>query len=429
MVECSPSSHTTVHAIELRLHGGDPTELHLEILPHLVHGYFKAAEPVIVGWTRRGLARGRSGRGIRALGWRHTKMVTGAGNPVCRNPTKHQTNCGCFTAHLYLPSVRLDRMAARVKAAFIEPMLLLRTDELPDEPARWEYQLKFDGYRAVAFKTRGTVQLRSRNDNDFSTRYPSIVRALQDLPDETVLDGEIVALDEDGRPSFNALQNQGSSRPIIFYVFDVMVLTGRDVKSEPLDARRRLLERRVLPRLAEPIRYTGALEASLRDLVHSVKVQGLEGLVAKRRDSRYEPGLRSGAWMKMRVNRSQEFVIGGYTIGTRTFDALIFGYYDGDRLIYAARTRNGFTPVMRQQLFKKLRPLETDRCPFANLPEVKSGRWGQGLTAAKMKECRWLRPLLVGQIEFLEWTGDNHLRHTRFVGLREDKRPSEVTRE
>ena len=114
----------------------------------------------------------------------------------------------------------------------------------------------------------------------------------------------------------------------------------------------------------------------------------MEGLVAKRLDSRYDAGLRTGAWQKMRINRGQELVIGGYTIGTKLFDALIFEYYEGDSLIYAARTRNGFTPAVRQQLFKKFRPLEIKECPFVNLPEAKSGRWGAGLTAAKMKECR-----------------------------------------
>ena len=309
-------------------------------------------------------------------------------------------------------------------------MLLLRTDKLPDEPARWEYQLKLDGYRAIAFKTRGKLHLRSRNDNDFSVRYPSVLSGLARLPNETVIDGELVALDDDGRPSFNALQNYSSPKtPIIYYVFDVMVLAGRDVKAQTLEARRELLERNILPKLTEPVRYTGELKASLRDLIESVRAQRLEGLVAKRRDSRYEPGLRSGAWMKSRINQGQEFVIGGYTIGTKTFDALIFGYYEGDRLIYAARTRNGFTPAMREQLFRKFRSLEIRECPFANLPEAKSGRWGQGLTKAKMADCRWLKPLLVGQFEFLEWTGDHHLRHTKFVGLREDKAARDVRRE
>jgi len=321
-------------------------------------------------------------------------------------------------------------MVARAKARFLPPMLLLPTDRLPDDPAKWEYQLKLDGYRAIAFKSANTLRLRSRNDNDFSGRYAAVLRGLAKLPDETVIDGEIVALDAEGRPSFNTLQNSvGSPARIVYYVFDVMVLAGRDVSRETLTTRRELLERKVLPTLAEPVRYVGVLDASLRDLIHAVKTQGFEGLVAKRRDSRYESGLRSGAWMKMRINRGQEFVIGGYTIGTRTFDALVIGYYENGRLMYASRTRNGFTPALRQQLFKKFRSLEIADCPFANLPEARSGRWGQGLTKAKMADCRWLKPELVGQFEFVEWTADNHLRHTKFVALRDDKRAQDVRRE
>ena len=321
-------------------------------------------------------------------------------------------------------------MPARVKARFIKPMLLLSTDRLPDDRSKWEYQLKLDGYRAIAFKTGNTLHLRSRNDNDFSRRYPAVLRGLAKLPDETVIDGEIVALDEDGRPSFNALQNSiGSETSVVFYVFDLIVLSGRDVSGEPLTARRALLERKVLPTLADPVRYAGILEASLRDLIHAVRTQGFEGLVAKRCNSRYESGLRSGAWMKMRINRGQEFVIGGYTIGTRTFDALVIGYYEDGRLMYASRTRNGFTPALRQQLFKKFRGLEIAECPFVNLPEARSGRWGQGLTKEKMADCRWLKPVLVGQFEFVEWTADNHLRHTKFIAVRDDKRANEVTRE
>ena len=131
----------------------------------------------------------------------------------------------------------------------------------------------------------------------------------------------------------------------------------------------------------------------------------------------------------MRVNEGQEFVIGGYTTGGRTFDAVVFGYYEGDKLMYVARTRNGFTPALREALIRKFRPLEIGSCPFDNLPEARSGRWGQGLTADKMNDCLWLRPVLVGQFEFREWTHDNPLRHSRFVGLREDKKAREVVRE
>jgi DNA ligase D-like protein (predicted ligase) len=285
-------------------------------------------------------------------------------------------------------------------------MLLLATASLPDSDG-WFYELKLDGYLAVAFKSGGKVNLRSRNDKDFTAKYPVVAKALQKLPDETVVDGEVVAMDQSGRPSFNALQNSASStQPVYFYIFDLLVLAGRDLRSKPLEVRRELLRTKVLSKLSEPIRYSPELNASLPDLIKSVQDQHFEGLVAKRKDSLYESGQRSGAWLKMRINQGQEFVIGGYTPGLKNFDALIFGYYDGGKLIYVVRCRNGFTPALREQLFKWFRGLGTDQCPFANLPEAKSGRWGVGLTAAKMNECRWLKPQLVAQVEFAEWTPD-----------------------
>lgn len=315
------------------------------------------------------------------------------------------------------------------KANFIEPMLLLRSQALPEGP-NWQYELKLDGYRALGIKNSGTAHLRSRNNKSFDGRYPEIVKALAHMPDETVVDGEAVALDESGRPSFNLLQNYGSSKaPLVYYVFDVLILAGRDVMGETLAVRRELLKEKILPRLAEPIRESRSLDAPLPELIRAVREQGLEGLASKRLDSVYEPGQRSGAWQKMRINQGQEFVIGGYTVGGRTFDALIFGYYEDDQLIYAARTRNGFTPATREQLYSRFRGLEIPQCPFVNLPEARAGRWGQGLTAAKMKDCRWLKPVLVGQFEFVEWTPDAHLRHSRFVALRDDKQAREVRRE
>jgi bifunctional non-homologous end joining protein LigD len=313
------------------------------------------------------------------------------------------------------------------KACFIEPMLLQRAEKLP-EGSSWTYELKLDGFRALAIKNGGRIHLRSQNDKDFNARYPAIAQALTQMPDETVIDGEIVALDQSGRPSFNALQNGTASAPLIYYVFDVMVLAGEDLMKEPLAARRELLAEQVLAKLDEPIRESPTLEASLPNLISSVKAHGLEGLVAKRRDSRYEPGQRSGAWQKMRVNREQPLVISGYTVGTRNFDAILFGYYDGGKLMCAGRTRSGFTSASREQLVRRFQPLAAAECPFANLPESKAGRWGEGLTAEKMKECRWLKPALVGQFEFVEWTPDGHLRHSRYMGLREDMKPWDVVR-
>src|SRR3954468_5090888 len=170
--------------------------------------------------------------------------------------------------------VRIAVMPAKVKGLFIEPMLLLRTDKLPNDGDRWEYQLKFDGYRAIAFKTGGTLHLRSRNDNDFSVRYSGVLKGLAKLPDETVIDGEVIALDDEGRPSFNLLQNSGASKaPVLYFVFDVMILAGRDERKEPLEARREFLEKKILPRLGEPVRYAAPLDPPLPVLIESVKAQ------------------------------------------------------------------------------------------------------------------------------------------------------------
>lgn len=146
-------------------------------------------------------------------------------------------------------------------------------------------------------------------------------------------------------------------------------------------------------------------------------------------DSRYEPGRRSGSWSKMRINIGQEFVIGAFTSGSNGIDALVVGYYDRRKLIYAARVRAGLVPSSRRELYEKLKPLIVQTCPFDNLPEATPGRWGQGLTAAKMKECIWVKPKLVANFEFLEWTDSNHVRHIKFVGLRSDKDPLKVVRE
>ena len=154
-----------------------------------------------------------------------------------------------------------------------------------------------------------------------------------------------------------------------------------------------------------------------------------EGVVAKRLTSRYEPGKRTGAWKKKRLNIGQEFVIGGFTPGSHGIDALVVGFYSGDALMYAARVRAGLVPSTRRELYARLKPLIARKCPFTNLPELKNGRWGQGLTAAKMKECIWVKPKLVANFEFLEWTDTNHVRHIKFVGLRTDKNAPQVVRE
>jgi bifunctional non-homologous end joining protein LigD len=308
-------------------------------------------------------------------------------------------------------------------------MLCLAVAELPTG-SEWGYELKLDGYRAIGIKTRGRVLLLSRNGKDFSRRFEPLTRALEALRDETAIDGEIVALDDTGRPSFNLLQNHASNKyTLVFYAFDLLYLAGKSLMREPLLVRRNLLRTEVMPRLREPIRLSETLRASPADLIRVVREQGLEGIVAKRLDSFYESGRRSGAWVKMRINQGQEFVIGGYTPTSKNFDSILVGYYEGKSLLYAAKVRNGFVPVSRAALFRRFRGLERATSPFRNLPESKRGRWGEGLTAEDMRKCRWLQPRLVAAVEFLEWTPEKHLRHPRFVGLRDDKDSEQVLRE
>jgi bifunctional non-homologous end joining protein LigD len=198
------------------------------------------------------------------------------------------------------------------KTGFFEPMLCLAVEKLPEGPA-CQYEVKLDGYRAIGVRTRSGVELWSRNKRDFSRRFPNIAQALGALPVDTVLDGEIVAVNGDGLPSFSSLQNCGDgTAAILFYVFDAPVLAGADLCGKPLATRRKLL-RELIPSLPDTIRFSKTFDASGAELMAAVRSNGLEGVVAKRRDSSYKPGDRSGAWVKVRANRGQEFVIGADT--------------------------------------------------------------------------------------------------------------------
>jgi DNA ligase D-like protein (predicted ligase) len=306
-------------------------------------------------------------------------------------------------------------------------MECLATSKLP-EGSNWSYEIKLDGYRAEAVRSSNGVAFYSRNGKSLNKKFPYVVEALRDLPPDTVIDGELVALDDCGRPEFNLLQNYaGAAQSIRYFVFDVIVLKGRDLRGFPLSERRKLLG--LLPFTSRRIVVSEVFNVSAETMIAAVRQQGLEGVVAKRKDSLYEAGKRSGAWVKQRVNAGQEFVVGGYTPGPNGIDAIVVGYYRGRDLIYVARTRNGFVPASRRSVFQKLSGLKTDKCPFINLPETRKARWGEAMTAEKMKECAWVRPELVAQIEFLEWTDADHLRHSKFIGLREDKDPRQVVKE
>src|SRR5206468_1868259 len=204
--------------------------------------------------------------------------------------------------------------------------------------------------------------------------------------------------------NFNLLQNfRAEASRIQYYVFDLLCWKDRDLTRVPMVERRALLKSLVVIR-DKRIRIADYFEAAPKDLLSAVREQGLEGIIGKRKDSVYQPGKRSGAWIKYRVNRGQEFVIGGYFPAPHGTDSLIVGYYEGDKLMYVARTRNGFVPASRRQVFLKLKHLATPTCPFVNLSETRRSRFGEELNAEKMTKAVWLRPEAVAQIEFLEWT-------------------------
>ena len=283
---------------------------------------------------------------------------------------------------------------------FVEPMLAKPLSKLPEGSNR-QYEIKWDGYRALAIKDKGEARLLSRRNDVMNDKFVAIAEALLELEDGLIVDGEIVALDAQGRPSFNLLQHhKANAHVIVYYLFDIVAFRGRDVRQIPLQQRGALLDE-VFQNASEPLRLSAALNAAANDLITAVKSQGLEGIVAKRVDSRYESGDRSGAWVKFRVNKGQELVIGGYRIGKNDFDNLAVGYYD-DR--------------GKTQIFERLRALESNVCPFDNLPEPKAARRGEALTAEAMKNYQWVKPNLVAEVEFTDWTAADHLRHSSFCG-------------
>jgi DNA ligase D-like protein (predicted ligase) len=318
-------------------------------------------------------------------------------------------------------------MKRMTQAAFVESMECLGVKVLP-AGKEWSYEIKLDGYRLEAVKNAGEVLLYSRRRNLLTEKFGYIAKALAKLPKETIVDGEIVAVDAEGRSDFNLLQNfRSAESKIHYYAFDLLMVKGKSLLETPLDERRALLVKH-LPQ-NEHITTSVVEHSTSTAIMKFVRANGLEGVIAKRSDSVYEPGKRSGLWQKHRVNQGQEFLIGGYTPGSTGFDAIIVGYYHGKDLMFAARVRAGFVPRTRQEVFAKIKPLKITACPFVNLPEKEPGRWGQGLTAEKMKGCVWVKPLIVVRIDFAEWTGGGKLRHTSFFALREDKNPKKVVRE
>ena len=323
-------------------------------------------------------------------------------------------------------------------------MLATPAERLPEGDG-WSYEVKWDGYRALAQKTGANVRLISRNLKNVTRQYPGVAAAIVKVrADSALLDGEIVALDRNGHPSFQDLHHRASAGTrIVYYAFDALQIDGRDIMRRPLEERREALRDVVT---GSGVHLSESLPGLPGQIETAVRRLGLEGVVAKRRASVYTPGVRSRAWLKVRFSKRQEFVVGGYKPAGGTFrrrstqmeadkansfDSLLVGYYEKGRLLYAGKVRAGLTPKLRADIFTRARPLETTRCPFANLPNstARTTHWGEGITEEEMKKLRWLRPELVVDVSFVEWTRDGNLRHAAFVGQRDDKRARAVRRD
>jgi bifunctional non-homologous end joining protein LigD len=316
---------------------------------------------------------------------------------------------------------------------FVEPMKAKLVASIP--AGDWIYEIKFDGFRALALRGSSEARLVSRNENDFGGKFTEVMDSLSKLDvQDAIIDGEIVALDEKGRSSFQLLQafELGQVRPPVFYyAFDLLRLNGTDLGDLPLEQRKAKLET-LLEETPGNIRYSASLGADAEKILDQARRLGLEGLIGKRVGSRYEAGRRTGTWIKLKLEHQQEFVIGGYTdpAGSRKhFGAVLVGFYEGEQLKFAGKVGTGFNEKLLRTLYGTFRKISRETCPFVDLPEKRAGRYGQGVTPSEMKLCHWIEPVLVCQIKFNEWTRDHRLRQPVFLGLRKDKDAKEVVRE
>jgi bifunctional non-homologous end joining protein LigD len=316
---------------------------------------------------------------------------------------------------------------------FVEPMKAKLVATAPS--GDWIYEIKFDGWRAIALKGGSQVRLLSRNKIDLGEKFPEIIESISKLDaQDAVLDGEIVALDEKGRSSFQLLQayDMGQKRPpIFFYAFDILYLNGRDLKTLPLVERKSTLEK-LLENPPGVVRYSAGLGNDSERLLKEIRHLGLEGLIGKREESVYEPGRRSGSWIKLKLHLEQEFVIGGYTDpegARKNLGSVIVGFYKDKKLIFAGKVGTGFNAALLSSLHSQMKKIARETCPFANLPVPRGSKWGQGITASEMKHCHWVEPRMVCQVKFSEWTRDDRLRQPVFLGLRQDKDAMAVVRE
>ena len=315
-----------------------------------------------------------------------------------------------------------DRKPAAKRVDY-KPMLATLSGEVPGGDD-WLHEVKWDGYRAIVRLAGGEATLTSRNGNDLTARFPTVAKGVEKAvktPD-CVLDGEVCALDDEGRASFSAMQQGKAATPLVLYVFDVLEVDGEPVIDLPLTKRRKRLEA-LLDKRNRTVRFSESFDDG-EALYAAAVEQGIEGIVSKRVDSRYLPGRRSRDWLKVKTHGRQEFVIAGYTKGQGSrqsgFGSLVLGVWEGDELRYVGNVGTGFTAAEVERVLAKLKPMARKDAPFREVPKMPKVRKG---------DVVWVEPKLVAEVEFVEWTHDGRLRAPSYQGLREDKAPLEVHRE
>ncbi|MFN2635549.1 MAG: DNA ligase D [Gemmatimonadaceae bacterium] len=331
------------------------------------------------------------------------------------------------------PTRQTGKAATKVSSGSLEPMYATVGSDVPG--SGWTFEPKYDGIRVLAYATSQDVKLITRNGKDKAPQFPEIVKSLKKLSSQAkrsfVLDGEIVALIDGAPARFQQLQSRmhvkesqmierhSASTPAALILFDIL-MDGSDILvHEPWTERRARLEKRVGSRISDQVRITESAQGDGAKMLEKARSQGWEGIIAKRVDSRYEPGNRSRSWLKLKIEFRQEFVIGGYTEPRNSREhigALLLGYYDHDRFIYVGHTGGGFTRQGLEEMYRRLKPLVTKVSPFEETPKTN-------------EKAHWVKPTIVVEVKFSEWTADRRLRQPIFLGVRDDKAAKEVGRE
>ncbi|WP_412468513.1 DNA ligase D [Pedobacter sp. KLB.chiD] len=312
----------------------------------------------------------------------------------------------------------------------IKPMLATLVNEPFDDPD-WQYEVKWDGYRALAFLNKGKVDLLSRNNKSFNEKFYPIYDLLSDWKMNAVFDGEILVLNDKGISNFGSLQNWRSEADgeLVFYVFDILWYDGKNLMELPLYQRQAILNE-VLPTNDDRVRLGKVFKASGVDFFDAAERMGLEGIIAKKTDSTYSTNYRSKEWLKIKVHKRQEVVIAGFTKNTDTtksFSSLLLGVYDKGKLQYVGKVGTGFSDKLQKAMMEQFKPIIVDQSPFESIPDVnKPSRFRPNPPKAK---ATWLKPELVCEVSFTEVTDDGVFRHPSFQGMREDKKAKDVVRE